>query len=274
MINENLKKKILNFEEDLLKTNNDYSSIKDFFKKHIQSDFIKTFFEWELSEISKTNKYKPPLIVSNNGANFFRNKQFDYSIRILGPGNKSENIKWMGTRQILAIKGSGFLEVRILKLPETSNINNFVWGTRYTVLGQKNLQQGEYIFCENENEILDIVEVTSNVLLETLTIKNANVELNWNFDKERKSYMAEYSDPTTSRVMNILDLSILFKTNIDDRIISEIYDSGNSFLKIKLIEYLLSKENHSAFDYLDLAITSTSTFLSEKGKNLLNKIYS
>ncbi|HSZ86267.1 MAG TPA: hypothetical protein VK787_09565, partial [Puia sp.] len=212
-------------------------------------------------------------IVGQLNINLINNDCFDYTLQMRLPFvKKREIVKWMGIQQIIAVKGTGTVCIRVLEIPKTAIINNFCSGVRYETIESRDLIEGDFIATENAHQIIEIMSVRGKVLLMSLSVKDREAPIFWSFDKDSKSFLAESSTLLMSRLTNIFNFAKLSQQKIPSILYDVIFSKGDRYLKIKAIHQMLSEKNEMAFNHIQESIDSTDIGLSQNAQSLLNKL--
>ena len=261
---------VFNLDTNLKKSSKNIYDLERIFIQHLKSNFIELYINEVILKLRSDTSVASIGIVNRIGANFINNELIDYSIRLLESPLTNESVKWLGVKQIFAVKGKGNVRFRILEVPKENKINAFKKGIEYTVLEETILYDGDIISCLDRHKIINILEVSESIILESFTLKDKNTELYWNFDNQKRSNYAECSNPIMSRIESIINLSNKMNYIIPNDMIDYLYCNGNNDIKLKIIKKLLLEKNHCAFDYLESAISSSDPVLSKNSQLILN----
>lgn len=251
---------------------NDFDEIERIFIAHAKSDFLDSYLENELSFIVKKGlDYSIKARLGHSALSLINSKNFDYTLSLRTPfENRSPTIRWMGISQIFSVKGMGSIRVRISKVPQNIQINNFEQDVEIQTLDEVELFHGDTIAGEGPQKVLEIIEVKSNVLVESLSVKNDKADISWNFNSSSKSFLAESSKVLMSRISTLLNVAIQMNSEIPKQLYETIFSYGDPHLKLKAIKVMLLKGDHSVFDYIEDSINSPDKILSDGAQNILD----
>lgn len=263
---------ILYLKKELSNPKNDINQKVALFKSHFYSDFLNEFIQDELAAICKDPKH----VVRNNigqvNFNAITEDHLNYSIQLGIPNKEQPRIfKWMGLQQIIGVKGRGTLKGRIIKVPNTVNINQFNQNVQPEVLQTFEIKNNELIISTDPNEIIDIVSISGPLILQNLSISSKNTELYWTFDQDLKVLFAESSSMMMSRFSNMLNVALLTNKGIPEVLLNRIFEFGDSFTKLKAIQKMILTHHPDAILKLDEAILSEDKNYAKGAQLILNR---
>ena len=252
---------------------NDFIALTKTFIEHTKSDFIDHFLMLEWRNIEKSDDHVVNNIARQLQIILINTSKFDYTVQLRRPGiMNASDIKWMGISQVVSVKGRGSIKIKILEVPGTVNINNFQPGISLSILKEVELKNGDSYSCQGTHQILDIVEVTDTVIIESLSVKEEKTNLFWTFNHNLKSYMSESSNLLISRLTTMLNVASQMKINLPHTLYETIFEVGDPNLKLSTLQIMLLQDNFEAFDYLQKAIDSADEILSEGAQEVLNRL--
>jgi hypothetical protein len=265
--------RILVLEKKLEALLHDFRAVEALFTDHATSGFTERFLQQELFNVSRDPNHIVRNVVGQTNINVINSQHFDYSVKLQVPvESKQHQLKWMGASQLLVIKGSGSLTVRVLQVPSHLDINHFEVDVALQVQQQRELRHGDSIAGQGPHQILEIVQAAGTVLIESLTIKNTQADIFWTFNEQGRSFIAESSKVTMSRLINILNVATQTVARTPAALYDTIFAFGDPNLKLKAIQQLLSEGNHAAFAHLQQAIDDPNEFLSEGAQTILARL--
>jgi hypothetical protein len=266
---------IKNLESALGLLGNNFEALSKTFIAHTKSNFIEEFLRTQLSKVALNPSYIVTNIARQWQIILINTNRLDYTLQLRAPGVMNQsNIKWMGTSQVISVKGKGCIKVRVLQIPQDVKINRFQSGVSLDVIEEIELQNGQSIDCSGPNKILDIVKVDGTVLIESLSVKDDTIDFFWTFDHHSKSFMAEASNLLSSRLTTMLNVATHMKLNAPSTLHSSIFAVGDPYLKLNTIRKMLLEGDYVAFDYLQDAIESSNDILSDGAQNILEQLTS
>lgn len=265
--------RILALEKKLEAFLHDFQALETTFTDHARSGFTGMFLQKELLNVSRAPQHIVRNVIGQTNINVLNSQHFDYSVKLQVPLERNQHqIKWMGTSQVLVIQGSGSMTVRVLQVPPRTRINHFEPDVALQVLQELELGHGDSVACQGPHRILEITQVNGSVLIESLTVKNQQADIFWTFNEQGRSFIAESSKVTMSRLINILNVAARTVAVTPPALYDTIFAHGDPHLKLKAIQQLLSEGNHAAFDHLQEAIDDPNNMLSEGAQTILARL--
>lgn len=257
--------------ENLQCARGDWARVQAVFLEHLKSGFLDDFVTREISILAGAPKHVVPLAVSQTTFIFLNTWDFEYSARLLVSFAAREHpVKWQGVRQIINVTRGGPVTIRRITVPQNIRINVFEPGVQGQAVETVDVAQGGMIANEGTNELLDIHAVSSPSIIEILTDRRGDSELNWTFDTELKSIYREQSSVTVSRVSNVLDLAHVLGKPIPDDILSLTLDPSKPHVALLAIRSMLASGHPEAFVQLQRAIDARSETLSQGAQRLFD----
>lgn len=264
---------IQSLEKELTEAAGDFDEIAKIFNRHTKSSFVNEFVVSQLKKIAADPDYVVTNIARQWQVILINTGLFDYTLQLRTPVVMNQsNIKWMGIRQIISVKGKGSLRAKVLKVPGHININKFQSGILLEETEEVELKNGDSLLSKSPYSIIDIVEVKGTVLVESLSVKDKSTDFFWTFDNDSKSFMAEASSLLVSRLTTVLNLTRNMKLNVSDTLYRTIFTHGDANLKLSTIQTMLIEGNHEAFDYLLEAIDSADDTFSSGAQRILDRL--
>lgn len=253
---------IRDFAEKLTREKDDHQSVKDLFLQYLKQKSFDRFVEQELAAIASD----PGHIVQNSvgQVNFtaINTADFDLTIRLALPFNhRPHQIKWFGHRQFLAALGSSSATVRILRVPENTDINDFRRNVELTRVREIQVGNGDLVSDADMFDILDVVDIRSAIVFHSLTLKNQSADLHWTFDRNLRSIFAESARMTTSRIQTIMEAAIAMGIAIPPHLYEAVFRSDDSYLRLFAIRQMLRTGNADGFSRLHEALESDKPLL-------------
>jgi hypothetical protein len=251
----------------------DWGSIVTIFSDHVTSHFLNDFIEWEIGTLAKDYGHIVRMGASQGHFLVINSPEFEYSIRILGPlPRRPHPVKWLGMRQVIAVKAGGPVTIGKVMIPPRININLFERGA---VVGAREMvvaAEGDIVASQSAHQILDVDQVSSPSVVEILTERRGDVELCWIFDQELRSLYAEQASLTLSRLTNVLELAHALGKTIPDDLLCLILEPSRPYVTILALRSMLASGHPEAFGQLQRAIESPSETLSQGAQRLLDSM--
>ena len=197
-----IKNEICKLEELLNRESDNFPLIERIFINHCKSNFLQNFVKIELESTIHSDFFS---LINHDSTILINSDQFEYLIFIVDSRVLLESVIWMGVSQIWVVKGSGYIRIQILQLPEQLNINFFEQNVEYKIIEERTVYAGESISCSSSFRIVKIIEVSNQIVVERLNIKYKPIEFYWNFNEVRKSTSTMINN-LNARIFNILEL--------------------------------------------------------------------
>lgn len=268
----NCDNKILSSLEKRLNEASTNHDIEELFIHHCKESAVCGMISAELLKISQDVAYSATGISNKLTWGVFDNDKFNYSVELHMPGMAFLSpFPWTGGGQIFSVKG-GDVEIMTLQVPVELNINDFKPGVLLDMLWKKIIKAGGFISNWDGHKIIKIIDVTSPIIIEKLTIKNSLAELQWKFDNTFTSFSVTSSRLLLTRLMTILNLAIEMETDVPQRIYDTIFELGDSHIKFRAIEAMLLEGHDSAFEHLQLAMKYSNKIISMRAAALYNQL--
>lgn len=249
-----------------------FDQLQEIFFGHTQSSFLNDYFSSELASMAKDNNYQVGGISGQLNLKLINADAIDYTVHLRMASSYKPNVKWMGTSQLIAIKGQGTVEARILRMPSSSEINAFCKGVKVAIVENKTLSCGDTLCCRAPYEIIEIMGINGTVIMEILTIKDSHANLFWNFGEELESTYPESSSLVMSRLITILNVVNKMKMPAPEGLYDFIFCQGDANLKLRAVQTMLKEGLDLAFDKLNEFIESEDHTLSLGARSILNRL--
>lgn len=246
--------------------------LQEIFFAHTRSSFLNLYFAGELASMAADKNYPVGGISGQLNLKLINTASLDYTVHLRMASSYKPNVKWMGTSQLLAIKGSGTVEARILRMPVTAEINTFLKGIPVAVVDNKILGCGDTLTCRAPYEIIEIMGITGTVIMEILTVKDSRANLFWNFGEDLLSTYPESSSLVMSRLTTILNVVSKMEIPAPAGLYNFIFSQGDANLKLRAVQAMLKEGLDLAFDKLNEFIESGDPVLSPGAAKILNHL--
>ena len=259
------------FLQNLERAQKDWSSIQAVFSDHAASRFLYDFITREIGALAEDPGHVVRKSVSQTTFTFINTKDFEYSVRILAPFlGRPHTVKWLGMRQIIAVKGRGSVTINRLTVPLHLDIASFQSGVVIDDVDIVSAADGDVTVTRSSHEIMDIYAVSSPVIVEVLTHRRDGSGLIWTFDQHLKSLYAEQSSATVSRFSNVLELAGATGRPIPDDVYDLALDPSKPHIAVLAIGSMLMSGHPNAFVQLQRAMDSGCKDLNEGAQRLFN----
>ena len=139
------------------------------------------------------------------------------------------------------------MTVKILEVPSEADINQFRKDFPLSLRREVELKTNEVVSSENTHQILDVAEATRSSLLCSLTVKNKNAHLHWNFSSKGRSVFAEVGRITSSRVQSIMEVADAMSRKVPEDILNLLYMVDDPLLSLFVIRKQLKEGRNEAF---------------------------
>ncbi len=249
-----------------------FENLSELFFSHSKSSFLNGYFARELSAMANDSNYVVGGISGQLSLKLINEDIIDYTVHLRMSSSYKANIKWMGTSQLMFIKGTGNVMVRILRMPNSAEINLFCKGVPVEILEYRTLRCGDTLSCQAPYEIIEIMGINGVVIIDTLTIKNPQANLFWNFDENLCSSYAESSSLIMSRLTTILNVVNKMKAKTPTELYNFIFAQGDTNLKLRAVQTMLKEGLDIAFDKLNEFIESDDLVLSEGARAIFDRL--
>lgn len=249
-----------------------FDELQEIFFVHTQSSFLNDYFSSELASMAKDSNYPVGGISGQLNLKLINADIIDYTVHLRMASSYKPNVKWMGTSQLMAIKGSGTVDARILRMPSSSEINLFCKGVPVAIVGNKTMGCGDTLSCRAPHEIIEIMDINGTVIMEILTVKDSRVNLFWNFGEDLQSTYPESSSLVMSRLATILNVVNKMKVPAPEGLYDFIFHQGDANLKLRAVQTMLKEGLDLAFDKLNEFIESDDPALSLGARTILNRL--
>jgi len=261
------------FSQKLQQAKEDWTVIQAIFSDHIASSFLKDFIIRELGALEDDAGHVVQKCVGPANFTFINTSDFEYSVRILAPFHaRPHPVKWLGMRQIMAVKGGGPATISKLKLPAYLNITAFQPNIVIDEVEFVSATDGQVIASQSPHQILDIYEVPFPVVVEVLTYRREDSGILWTFDKDLRSIYAEQSSLTLSRFRNVLELAHSVGKPVPDYIYNLALDPSKPHIALLAIQSMLMSGHPEAFEHLQRAMDSEYQELSQGARHLFDSM--
>ncbi len=256
---------------NLLRVQEDWSSIQAIFSDHIASGFLHDFITRQIGAVGNDPRHVVPNGVGQSKFTFINTADFEYSVRILAlrPG-RPHPVKWLGMHQIVGVKGPGSLTLRRLTVPPDTDIASFQPGVVLAEVDLVSAANGDVLASQSRHQLLDVYDVASPVVVEILTHRRGDSGLLWTFDQNLRSVYAEQSSLTVSRFRNVLDLAHAAGTPVPDEIYDLAFDSSRPDIALLAIRSMFISGHSDAFVRLQGAMDSESEPLRQGAQRLFD----
>lgn len=249
-----------------------FEELQEIFFVHTRSSFLNDYFSSELASMAKDGNYPVGGISGQLNLKLINADTIDYTVHLRMASSYKPNVKWMGTSQVMAIKGSGTVDVRILRMPASCEINSFCKGVPVAIVENKTVGCGDTLSCQAPYEIIEIMGINGTVIMEILTVKDTSVNLFWNFGEDLQSTYAESSSLVSSRLITILNVINKMKVPAPAALYDFIFNHGDANLKLRAVQTMLKEGLDQAFDKLNEFIESEDQNLSVGASRILNRL--
>jgi hypothetical protein len=251
-----------------------WDSVQSLFLDHVRSSFLDDF----VAEQVRTSVDNPEHFVANAASqgsfSLINTSSFEYSVRVLaGFHRRAHYIKWLGMRQVIAVKGSGTVVIRILRVPPELDIEQFVANVPIREYDVREARHGDVVASEDENEILDILEVSPATVTEILTYRYMAPSVIWTFTPELISVYAEQSSLNASRFRYVLRLAQAEGLSVPDDIYDLALNSNSPQVALLAIQSMLSTGHPESFSKLQHALESNHDSVRRGAAKLMDAAF-
>jgi hypothetical protein len=259
--------------QNLLLSTKSNNEIEKLFRNFTSTNTLNELITNQIYKIATDDQYVTPNISGKMSYVIFDNDRFTYALQFIIPGVKADkDIVWDSYFQLLSFKGQGRLNIRKLKVSGNEDINSFKPDVLLEIIKDEIYTEGGFVCNWDDHCLMEIHEIFSPVLIESLTIKNNYAEFRWTFNDNLLSVGTKASKILLVRLLTILNLGLSMEVNVPEILYKTIFLIGDPFLKISAIEGLLLEGKDDGFDKLDEAIQSSNTLFSHLAKNLHQKL--
>jgi hypothetical protein len=263
------------FAEGLEQNAGDWDSIRALFLDHVSCSFLEAFVTEEICTSAEKAGYIVPSGTGQGSLTFINTPNFEYSVRVVTPfARRAHQVKWLGMPQMIAIKGGGTVVFRTLRVPPQFDIEQFVPNVQIRQCEPYEAHNGDVVVSDDQNEILDLHEVTAPAIIEFLTYRRLAPSLVWTFSPELISLYAEQSSLTASRLRNVLSLAQAAGIQIPDDIYDLALKSNSPQVVLPAIQSMLAGGHAESFPALQRAMESERQSLRKGANELFDALFS
>jgi hypothetical protein len=264
--------KLLELQKRLEENARCFENLSELFVEHTQSSFLRDYFSKELLSLSRDNNYSVGGISGQLSLKLINRDLIDYTVHLRLSSAYKPNIKWMGTSQLMVIKGEGEVDTRVLRMPKDSRINSFQKGVPVEVVNTTTLKHGSFLFSKAPFEIIEIMEIRGAVIIDTLTVKDIHANLFWNFDESLFSSYPESSSLMMSRLTTILNVINSMKVPAPQNLYNFIFEQDDVSLRLRAVQTMLKEGLDDAFSKLNEFIESNDPALSSGARSIFDRL--